>query len=182
MTIIIPNHNEPNIHILMRSVSRMFPDAQVIVANDYLGIGKGWALRQGLGQGVSLPIVFIDGDMDILPYEINKLLPYAPQYDIVVGRKELPRSLKRRIVTILSRLYIRLVFGLKVDTQTGLKLFNYKPEWTIDGWGFDIAILYSAKKQGKSMIEVPIRATVSDSKTLKDIWRTLLESLKTRYL
>jgi len=177
MTIIVPNHNEPNIEKMASLTRKLFPEAQLILSDDLEGVGKGWAFREGLKKSKSLPIILIDGDLDIHPSEIYKLLVY--QTDIVVGKKEAPQNWKRRLVTKLSRWYIRVLFGIKVDTQTGLKLFNYKPDFKTNGWAFDIEILYKAK--GKSIAEVPIHATVSDSKTLKDLWTTFVDSLKIRF-
>ena len=154
---------------------------QIIVYHDRYGKGKGYALREALKEARGDKIIFIDGDNDIKSYEINKLIPYLYQYDIVVGNKGLPKRLDRRLITILSRLYIRMMFGLPVDTQTGIKGFNYKPEWVTDGWAFDIEILYKANKMGKSIIEIPVNAVASDSKSLKEIWSTLIESLKIRF-
>jgi glycosyltransferase involved in cell wall biosynthesis len=181
MTIIIPNFKEPNILKMILSVQNYFPLAQVVVANDLDGRGKGWALREGLRLAKHKRIVFIDGDLDIHPTEIFKLLPYADKFDIVVGKKELPHGLKRKVVTFFSRLYIRLMFGICCDSQTGLKIFNYKPDFKTDSWACDIEIMYKAIKSGKTIKEVPIHATVSDSKTLKDLWTTLKDSLNIRF-
>jgi len=181
MTILIPSRNEKNILEFMEQLEQDTYPNQIITFNDRYGQGKGYALRQALAQATSLPIVFIDGDGDIPAREVNKLIPYLNDYDIVVGKKEAPRTFKRRLLTRLSRLYICLVFHIGVDSQTGIKAFNYKPEWDTNGWGADIEILYKAKNLGKTMIEVPIKATVSDTKTLKDIWSTLMESLKIRF-
>jgi hypothetical protein len=180
MTIIIPNRSEKNIDLVVDNIKRLFPHARVIVSNDHNGKGKGWALSQGLYGAIRLPVVFIDGDMDINPREITKLLPYLFDHDVVVGRKKLPKVFKRRFITKLSRLYIRLLFGINFDTQTGIKAFNYIPKWKVDGWASDIEILYRAKLSGKRIAEVPINATVSDSKTVKDLWKTLLDSIKIR--
>jgi hypothetical protein len=103
------------------------------------------------------------------------------QYDVVVGRKYFPKRLGRKLLTFCSRLWIRLLFGLMIDTQTGIKAFNYKPEWKTDGWSFDIEILYKAKKEGKSIIEIPVKAVASGKKGLKDIWLALMETLKIRF-
>lgn len=181
MTIILPNHNEPNIENLVKQICYYYPEAKVIVSNDPTGRGKGWALRKGLEEVGTFPLVFMDGDMDIDPYEITKLLPHLEHYDVVVGKKDLPVKFKRRLVTYLSRVWIKLLFGLNLDSQTGLKVFKYRPSWNTDSWAFDIEILYKAKKDKLKMIEIPIKATVSDSKSLKDIWITLKDSLKIRF-
>jgi len=181
LSVIIPSYNEPNIHEFVEEIDALIFPEQIIVCNDRYGRGKGWSLREAIQEAKGDYILFIDGDRDIKPYEINKLLPYMFQYDIVVGRKELPIRKDRKILTFLSRLYIKYMFGLNVDTQTGIKCFNYKPKWTTDGWSFDLEILYKAKQMGKSMIEIPILATVTDTKSGKDIWLTLLSSLKIRF-
>ncbi len=180
-SIILPNHNEPNLDFMIRKLSRLYPEAQIIVSNDPNGRGKGWAVWQGMTQVVSCPVIFLDADGDISPYEIEKLLPYADKYDIVVGKKQLPENYFRKLLTLLSRLFIRMLFGIKVDTQTGIKLFNYKPDWSCDDWAFDIEILYRAKKFGKTMKEVPVIARISGNKNFKDIWQTLIDSIKIRY-
>jgi cellulose synthase/poly-beta-1,6-N-acetylglucosamine synthase-like glycosyltransferase len=154
---------------------------QIVVCNDRYGQGKGWALREALKEAKGDKIIFIDGDGDISPQEINKVLIYLSQYDVVVGKKALPSRWDRKLLTFLSRFYIRLMFGFEEDSQTGLKGFNYKPSWTCDGFAFDIEILWKAKKMEKSIIEIPIRAIVSDTKSLKTIWRTLWESLVIRF-
>ena len=181
LSILIPAYQEPKIREFMEQIEYDIIPNQIIVCNDRYGKGKGWALREALKEATGNRIVFIDGDGDIQPYEINKLITYMYQYDIVVGKKQLPGSLNRKVLTYLSRLYILALFGLTIDTQTGIKAFNYKPEWKTDGWAFDIEILYKAKKDGKSMIEVPIKAIVSDTKNLGDILKTLWESLKIRF-
>ena len=181
MSIILPNKNEPNIETMTGVLAQTYPRAEIIIVNDPSGKGKGWATRRGVEAASGWPLIFIDADLDIDIYEIVKLLPHLKHYDIVVGKKALPKNLKRRLLTFLSRFYIRLLFGLKIDTQTGLKIFSYKPTWKTDGWAFDIEILYRAKKMGKTMVEIPIEANVSDSKTLKEIWKTLIDSLKIRF-
>ncbi len=181
MSIILPNRNEPDIEVVNGILTHTYPRAEILIANDPTGKGKGWALRQGVEKASGWPLIFIDADMDIDFYEITKLLPHLAHYDIVVGKKALPNRWDRKLLTWFSRLYIRLLFGISVDTQTGLKIFNYKPEWKTDGWAFDIEILYKAKKLGKTMVEIPIKARVSDSKTLKEIWRTFADSIKIRF-
>ena len=153
---------------------------QIIVYNDRYGQGKGYSLREALKEATGDYFIFIDGDFDILPEEINKIIVYLSQYDVVVGNKGLPKRLNRKLLTILSRIYVRLLFGLPFDTQTGIKGFNYRPQWKINNWAFDIEILYKANKMGKSIIEIPIQATVSDTKSFGDIWKTFVDSIKIR--
>ena len=180
ISILIPSKLEPKIYEFMEEIEKEIKPLQIIVYNDRYGQGKGYALREALKEAKGDKFIFIDGDCDIMPFEIYKLLPYLEQYDVVVGNKGLPKRWDRKWLTILSRIYIRLMFGLPVDSQTGIKGFNYRPEWKTNNWAFDIEILYKANKMGKSIIEIPINAIVSDTKSFGDIWKTLLESIKIR--
>jgi len=178
ISVIVPSHNEPKIYELMEEIEQEIGPSQIVVCNDRYGKGKGWAVRQAMEQATGDTILYIDGDGDISPFEIKKVLAYLGEYDVVVAKKNLPKRLDRTILTLLSRSWLWLLFGFWIDTQTGLKGFTYKPEWRTDGWAFDVEILAKARLAGKSMIEIPIKACVSDSKSLKDIWRTLLETIR----
>lgn len=180
LSILIPSKLEPKIYDFMEKIEQDIRPNQIIVYNDRYGQGKGYALREALKEANGDYFIFIDGDLDILPFEIYKLLPYLEQYDVVMGDKGSPKRLDRSILTILSRWWIRLLFNIWEDTQTGIKGFNYKPEWKTNSWAFDIEIIYKAKKSGKSMITIPIQAIVSDTKTFGDIWKTFVDSIKIR--
>ena len=180
-SILIPSKLEPNIHKFIEQIEQEIRPSQIIVYNDRYGKGKGYALREALKEATGNYFIFIDGDFDIQPYEIKKIIPYLSQYDVVVGNKGLPKRLDRKLLTILSRLWIRLLFNLGIDTQTGIKGFNYKPKWKTDGFAFDIEILSKAKNEHKNIIEIPIKAIVSDTKSFKDIWSTLIESINIRF-
>lgn len=181
LSIIIPSRLEPKVLDLVNKIEQDIQPAEIIIFNDRYSQGKGYAIRQALKEAKGNKFIFIDGDGDIQSFEIYKILIYLFQYDVVVGSKELPSRWDRKLLTFFSRLYIKLMFGISVDTQTGIKGFNYKPEWKTDGWAFDIEILYKAKKMCKSMIEIPVCAVVSDSKSIKEIWKTLTDSLKIRF-
>lgn len=186
ISILIPAHKEKEILKFIDQIEYdIHQTKQIIVFNDRYGKGKGYALREALKEVdfyEGTKIIFIDGDGDIKPEEINKIIVYLKQYDVVVGNKGLPKRFDRKLLTILSRIYIRFMFKLSVDTQTGIKGFNYKPKWETDSWAFDIEILDKAKKMGKSIIEIPVCATVSDTKSIKDIWKTLIDSIKIKFL
>jgi len=181
LSVIIPDYNAFEAQETTYVCRRYFPDAQIIRATDLEGRGKGWAIREGLKKAEGDIICFLDADMDIHPRMINRLLPFLVDYDIVVGSKGIERGLfTRRLLTYLSRIYIRLLFGLRVHTQTGIKLYKREaiPEWKSDGFAFDIEILSKAKKNRFTMIEVPIDATIKKGMSLRAILKTFRESLK----
>lgn len=183
LSIIVPNKDEPNIQKFIAGLEALRYRSEIIVSRDRDGKGKGWAIRQALLQAKGDYFVFVDGDYDIAPSEINKLICYMKQYDVIVGRKRiLYVPFTRKLITIFSRLYIKVLFNIGVDTQTGIKLFNYKPEFKTDGFGCDIEILYKAKKAGKKMIEIPVEAKISKKKGWHDLCKTLKESLIIKFL
>lgn len=187
MIVITPCRNPTQVKGMQLALAYLYPDARVISVVDEQGKGKGWSIRKGLEQiEDESSVVFIDGDMDIHPRMIARLLPFMDDYDIVVGTKDIKQlPFRRKAVTVLSRIYIRLVFGIHIDTQTGIKVFRSKkviPRWKTDGFAFDIELLKKAKDFGFSMAEVPIEAVITKRMPVKTIWKTLIESIKIRLL
>lgn len=149
------------------------------MSSDRDGRGKGWAIRQAIEHARGNWIAFLDGDGDIHPRMLLRLLPFMEDFDAVVGTKRIAhKHLSRRIVTHLSRIYIRLMFGLDVDTQTGIKLFRREmlQPWRTNGFLFDVEVLANVKKNGGRIIEVPIEAEITAKLSKGAIWKTLLES------
>jgi len=178
LSILIPSKEEPNILKMLADIDAHFPTAQVIVANDRYGKGKGWAVREALKEATGEYVVFIDGDGDIEAKMIWRLLAVIENYEIVVGKKKITGLWSRRIITFLSRIYIRLLFGVKVDTQTGIKMFRRHliPEWRCNSFAFDIEILNKCKH--RRIVEVPIEANIRKKTNLKAVWACFVESVK----
>jgi len=186
LSILIPSRDEPDIQKMAEETEiicrELYPESQIIICNDRQGRGKGWALREALVYATGDIICFIDGDLDIHPRMIKRLIHHLREFDIVVGKKDMRGLWSRYVITLLSRLYIYLVFGIKVDTQTGIKIFrcNALPVWLCDSFAFDIEILYKAKKAGASMFEVTVEAKSLTRMKWLSIWKTLIESFKIR--
>lgn len=180
ISIIVPNALEENIIEQLERADNEFPDTEVIIATDRYRKGKGWSIREALKHATGDVIVFLDGDLDIHPSMIWRLVPHLQEFDIVVGKKDTRNVFSRWVLTILSRLYIRAMFGIKVSTQTGIKVFwRYAlPEWECDSYAFDIEILAKAKKNGYSMFEVTVEAERSKKMRFKSIWVSLIDSFK----
>lgn len=184
LSIILPSHKEPEIHAFVDEVEKYLPAMEIIVSNDRDGRGKGWAIRQAVTVARGEAVCFLDGDGDIHPRMLFRLLPFLEDFDAVVGTKRIAhKHFARRVVTVLSRLYIRLFFGLSCDTQTGIKLFRreaIKP-WKTDGFLFDVELLAAIQKHGGKIIEVPIEAEITERMTWRVLWRTFLESLVLKF-
>jgi len=178
LSIILASAQEPNILAMMEETEACFPAAQIIVSNDRYRLGKGWAIREALSEATGDIIVFIDGDGDISPKMINRLLPHLDEFDIVVGTKNTRRLLSRWILSGLARVYISVMFGIPVDTQTGIKVFKRSalPMWEANSFAFPVEIL--AKAQGAKMFEVMIETRAARKMKLKSIFAALIGSIK----
>lgn len=178
ISIIMPSALEENVHDMLVETEECFPDAQIIVSTDRDRRGKGWAIRQGLLIAKGDIIVFIDGDGDISPKMITRLLHHLDEFDIVVGTKNTRLLLSRWILTCLSRIYISLMFGIPVDSQTGIKIFKRKalPDWEENSFSFPLEILAKAKEF--KMFEVIIETRAARKMKLKSIIAALIGSFR----
>src|SRR5213083_1032044 len=163
--------------------------------------GKGAAVRSGL-LAARTPIgLFSDADLSTPLEETPKLIePIADgKIDIAVGSRALDRSLigqhqpwRREQAGRIFNLLVRLVTGLPFwDTQCGFKAFRIdvcRPIFEaarIDGFGFDVELLYLAQRAGLRICEIPVRwnhAEGSKVRFLQDSLRMLREviALRTR--
>ena len=97
------------------------------------------------------------------------LPPVTPEYDIAIASRAAPGA--ERIGEPLHRHWIGRIFNILVrwitlpgiqDTQCGFKCFkaNIAQELfqvqTLEGWTFDVEILYIGHKRGYRIIEIPI--------------------------
>lgn len=177
LSIIIPKHDTEKLRDMVYETATCFPDAQIVVTYDTECRGKGWNLRKGLRSAKGDVVVFIDGDLDIHPKMIKRLLPFLDEHDAVVGSK-LIRDLpfRRKVTTLGYRTLVRLLFGVFIDTQTGLKVFKrcVLPSWVTDGFAFDIEVL----RKIKNKVAVPVVARITKQVTVKAVVRTLWDTLK----
>lgn len=156
--------------------------------------GKGYAIRYGMVRASGDIIGFIDAGMDINPNGISMLLEHFEWYDadMIIGSKRHPVSkvnypLDRKIVSFLSQIWIKLLFGLNVrDTQVGMKFFrrevleNVARRLQVKKFAFDIEILVVAHHLGyKRIFEAPVDLTLnfSDSIVSRDLFMILLHTL-----
>ena len=133
--------------------------------------GKGYVVKQGLLRAKGEYRLFMDADNSTSIKELSNFLPYAKNYDIIIGSRNMQGSkiinsqpLHRRILGIFYGLLARLATGLFniKDIQCGFKLLNAKavkdilPLCNINGFAFDSEILVIAKKMGHTIKEVPV--------------------------
>lgn len=142
--------------------------------------GKGYAVGQGMLAACGELVAFSDADLSAPIDELPKLFAAIEAgADVAIGSRALRGSqlvlhqpLYRELGGKALNLVIRTlaVRGIH-DTQCGFKLFRCEAARRIfrncilDGWGFDVEVLYLARRMGYSIAEVPVRwAHAADSK------------------
>ena len=132
--------------------------------------GKGYAVKTGVLAAQGDYLFLCDADLSMPIEEVAKFLPPALEgYDVAIGSREVEgarrydeppyRHLMGRVFNFLVRLLA--VRGFQ-DTQAGFKCFRREvahevfPYQTMDGFGFDVEILFISQKRGYRIVEVPI--------------------------
>ncbi len=132
--------------------------------------GKGAAVRTGMLAGRGQYLFICDADLSMPIAEVNKFLPPAlDDYDVAIASREAPGAVRyeepayRHLMGRIFNLIVRLLAipGFQ-DTQCGFKCFRREaardifPAQTINGWGFDVEVLFIALQRHYRVIEVPI--------------------------
>lgn len=136
--------------------------------------GKGYAVKQGFKEASGDIQLFLDADGSTSPLEIARYLPlFHEGYDIVIGSRVLTdgiskvnaRSYRRWMGSVFNWLVASLLIkGIK-DTQCGFKMFKASviPEifgpMKLEGFGFDLEILYLAQQKRLRIKEVAVNWT-----------------------
>lgn len=187
LSILIPSSNEPGIHSFIDEIEKLLPVHEIVVFNDKDRLGKGHALREAFNQSKGDIVAFLDGDGEIKARMLLRLLPFIEDFHAICGSKRITNSpLRRKIMTRLTRIWFKFLFGIKADTQTGIKLFRREAleavgNWESNQWIFDVEILYYIQKKGMLIVEVPIECEIRRQLAVKTIFKILGESLWLKY-
>lgn len=201
--IIVDDGSEDNTAKLAQGFAKKHKSVRVI-KNPHQG--KAETVKTGVAEANGEMILFTDFDQATPISEVEKLLPFFPEYDIVIGSRQLPGA--KREKEPIHRHIMGLVFNLIVqtiairgiwDTQAGFKcfkgplakdLFNqlkvYGKGKKVQGalvTAFDVELLFIAKKRGLKIKEVPIiwhHVATSRVSPLKDSLRMLRDVIKVR--
>jgi dolichyl-phosphate beta-glucosyltransferase len=134
--------------------------------------GKGYTVKQGVTAAHGAHLLFFDADASTPIHQIEKFWPWFEKgFDVCIGSRSLPdsdvvvhqpkfREMMGRVFNLMVR--ILAVRGF-IDTQCGFKAFTRAaaetifPRQTLSGFGFDVELLFIAKKHGMTVREVPIQ-------------------------
>ncbi len=133
--------------------------------------GKGYSVRNGMLQANGDIVLFTDADLSAPITEAPKLFAeIAKGADVAFGSRWLVakmqterQSIMRQVAGRMYNILMRIVLGLKYkDTQCGFKAFNRRAVDTIftrqriERWGFDVELLFLARKFRLKLVEVPV--------------------------
>jgi dolichyl-phosphate beta-glucosyltransferase len=132
--------------------------------------GKGLATRLGMRAAQGEYRFLCDADLSMPIDQVSRFLPpQVTDVDIVIGSREAPGSM--RIGEPPHRHWIGRGFNTLVrllavpdihDTQCGFKCFrgtvaeDLFSVQRLDGWTFDVEVLFVARRRGYRMVELPI--------------------------
>ena len=164
--VIVENGSSDNTLELARDFQGCFPYLRVIHEDRR---GKGLAVRRGMLEAAGKYRFICDVDLSMPVEEINRFLPPVLQdAPIAIASREAPGAKRygepeyRHFVGRVFNTLVRLIALPDLqDTQCGFKCFRDDTVWlfscqTIEGWTFDVEVLYAARKNGLPIVEVPI--------------------------
>ncbi|MDY7541902.1 glycosyltransferase family 2 protein [Cryobacterium breve] len=145
-----------------------FPNMTVLVAAK--NTGKGDAVRRGMLAARGEFILFADADQSTPIEQFDNLMEKIDAgYDVVVGSRAAAgaavsgKSALRKVLSKGLHVMVSVGFGIEIaDTQCGFKLFTAPAAralfnlQVVDGFSFDLEVIYLAGRLGLSTAEVPV--------------------------
>lgn len=132
--------------------------------------GKGAAVRRGMLNAGGSYLFMADADLSMPIQEITKFIPpELDGFDVAIGSREVKGAVRydepgyRHLMGRIFNLVVKVlaVPGFQ-DTQAGFKCFRKSVALDvlacqqIQGWAFDVELLFIARKRGYQIVEVPI--------------------------
>lgn len=168
--IVVDDGSRDNTGEVARAFAAQFSDLRTIRFGH--NTGKGHAVRAGLMAATGDIALFLDADGSTGPEEIERNLHYLTDggFDIFAGSRVLSdeqqvmdaRWYRRAMGAVFNLSVQTLLFSNVRDTQCGFKMFRKEVIFPLfsrnrlQGFGFDIEILYLAHKLGYRVKEGPV--------------------------
>jgi glycosyltransferase involved in cell wall biosynthesis len=159
--------------------------------------GKGAAVRAGALAARGHRVIFCDADLPMAAEDLTRLAAMLDDHEVVIasreglGARRLGEPYYRHMMGRVFNFVVQLLAipGIQ-DTQCGLKCFTAESAHrvfslqTVDGFGFDVEILFIARKLGYRIREVPITWSHRESSRVdpvRDTLRMLGDILRVRW-
>ncbi len=192
--LVVDNGSEDATSAVVQQAQARFPSLRLLRTDRR---GKGLAVRTGVLAARGRVVLFADADLswsleDLLrfPHLVSDATPVVVGSREGVGARRLGEPPYRHL---MGRAFNRLVQALAVpgieDTQCGFKAFRADAahaifeRQTLDGWGFDVEVLFLARRLGYGIRAEPLRWEHKDNSRvnpLRDSLAMLLDVLRVR--
>ena len=191
--IVVENGSSDKTFVLAQELTAIYPDLHVLHNEE---AGKGLAVQRGMLEAKGKYRIFCDADLSMPIDELRHFIPPNLDTDIVIASREVKGAIRydepsyRHFTGRIFNFLIRLLALPKLhDTQCGFKgfraevaedLFQYQ---SIEGWAFDVEILFIARMRGYKIAELPIPWYYNDESKiniLRDSYRMLFDLLQIR--
>ena len=144
-------------------------DLQLLINEQ--NMGKGFSIRRAILESRGRFIIFIDADLPYELYAIDGFLnALRTGYDLAIGSRVLPGSEVKGVPMlryisgqVFSWMVQAVLFQGLPDTQCGFKSFRAEAakeifrRLTISGFGFDVEMLFVARKLKLAIQPVPVQ-------------------------
>ncbi|MBI4707933.1 MAG: glycosyltransferase family 2 protein [Candidatus Omnitrophica bacterium] len=151
--------------------SLLFKEGNLKVLRNAENRGKGFSVRQGILNSKGEFVLFSDADLSTPIQELDKLYEYIKSgFDFVIGSRSLGDSdvqvrqpwVRERMGKVFNYFVKLLLVSGFSDTQCGFKLLRREVAYKIaslskiDGFCFDVEMLYLARKLNYKVKEVGV--------------------------
>lgn len=157
--------------------------------------GKGFAVKKGIELSSKDIVVFMDADLSTELTALIDVFKFIDNYDIVVGSRRHPESVLvkkqgkcRRVLGKTCSIITNNLMSFNIsDTQCGFKAFKgdtarkIVEKQTIEGFAFDVELLYIASLNSYSIKEIPV-IWENDEDSRVRLVRSSLAFIKDLYL
>ena len=207
LSIVIPAKNEEqNLAILLPKIKQLYPDAELIVVDDgssdgtgdkarengaicirhHFSLGNGAAIKSGARAAHGNILVFLDGDGQHNPDDIEKLLNRKNEgFDMVIGARDnksqasfsrlLANKLYNRFASLMTgRTILDLTSGFRVVDARKFKQFLYLLP---NGFSYPTTITMAFFRSGYQVDYVPITALPREGTSKISIFKDGLKFL-----
>lgn len=146
-------------------------DPRIVAVSYTPNRGKGGAVVAGVGRSRGGRVMFFDADLSYPLSAVPELVSRLDAAKVVVGARDLAKdggrseySPTRKLTSVVFNAFVGLFLRLGVrDTQCGFKGFDGSlarelfPHLAVTGFGFDVELLFLARRWGMTIDRMPIR-------------------------
>lgn len=184
--VVVDNGSRDATSVVVQQAAARFPWLRLLRTDRR---GKGLAVRTGVLAAAGSVVLFADADLSWAVEDLSRIgsMVDERQAPVVIGSREGfgARRIGEPVYRhLMGRVFNRVVQALAVpgieDSQCGFKAFsraaaqNIFSRQRIDGFGFDVEVLYLARRLGYPIRVVPLRWEHKENSRVAPIRDTLL--------